>query len=95
MPLPQSKNKVGLGRAIQNRRAKDALQRNQTEFHTTDINNYGSVSNLRSVTHEGDLEEFLNTASLADADFTAERRNHGVTVITAPNRERTRHNLTC
>ncbi|SJX60809.1 probable LSG1-Large-Subunit GTPase involved in 60S ribosomal subunit biogenesis [Sporisorium reilianum f. sp. reilianum] len=92
MPLAQSKNTVGLGRAILNRKAKEAKQRNQTEFHTTDINNYGSVSNLRSVTHEGDLEEFLNTASLADADFTAERRNHGVTVITAPNRERTRHN---
>lgn len=92
MPLAQSKNTVGLGRAILNRRAKEAKQRNQTEFHTTDINNYGSVSNLRSVTHEGDLEEFLNTASLADADFTAERRNGGVTVITAPDRERTRHN---
>lgn len=91
MPLAQSKNTVGLGRAILNRKAKEAKQRNQTEFHTTDINNYGSVSNLRSVTHEGDLEEFLNTASLADADFTAERRS-GVTVITAPNRERTRHN---
>ncbi|SPO20442.1 probable LSG1 - Large-Subunit GTPase involved in 60S ribosomal subunit biogenesis [Ustilago trichophora] len=92
MVLPTSKNTVGLGRAILNRRAKEAKQRNQTEFHTTDINNYGSVSNLRSVTHEGDLEEFLNTASLADADFTAERRSGGVTVITAPNRERTRHN---
>ncbi|CCF51238.1 hypothetical protein NDA11_001826 [Ustilago hordei] len=91
MPLAQSKNTVGLGRAILNRKAKEAKQRNQTEFHTTDINNYGSVSNLRSVTHEGDLEEFLNTASLADADFTAERRS-GITVITAPNRERTRHN---
>ncbi|SPC63526.1 probable LSG1 - Large-Subunit GTPase involved in 60S ribosomal subunit biogenesis [Ustilago sp. UG-2017b] len=91
MPLAQSKNTVGLGRAILNRKAKEAKQRNQTEIHTTDINNYGSVSNLRSVTHEGDLEEFLNTASLADADFTAERRS-GVTVITAPNRERTRHN---
>ncbi|TKY90980.1 hypothetical protein EX895_000979 [Sporisorium graminicola] len=92
MPLAQSKNTVGLGRAILNRRAKEAKQRNQTEFHTTDLNNYGSVSNLRSVTHEGDLEEFLNTASLADSDFTAERRNHGVTVITGINRERTRHN---
>ncbi|KIS72337.1 putative 60S ribosomal biogenesis GTPase subunit [Mycosarcoma maydis] len=92
MPLAQSKNTVGLGRAILNRKAKEAKQRNQTEFHTTDINNYGSVSNLRSVTHQGDLEEFLNTASLADADFTAERRNGGVTIITAPDRERTRHN---
>lgn len=92
MPLPQSKNTVGLGRAILNRKAKEAKQRNQTEFHTTDINNYGSVSNLRSVTHEGDLEEFLNTASLADADFTAERRSGGVTVVAAPDRERTRHN---
>lgn len=92
MPLAQSKNTVGLGRAILNRKAKDAKLRNQTEFHTTDLNNYGSVSNLRSVTHEGDLEEFLSTAQMADADFTAERRNAGVTVISAPNRERTRHN---
>ncbi|GAC99510.1 nucleolar GTP-binding protein 2 [Pseudozyma hubeiensis SY62] len=92
MPLAQSKNTVGLGRAILNRKAKEAKLRNQTEFHTTDLNNYGSVSNLRSVTHEGDLEEFLNTASLADADFTAERRSGGVTVVSAPDRERTRHN---
>ncbi|KAN0060323.1 hypothetical protein ACQY0O_007652 [Thecaphora frezii] len=90
MPLPQSKNKVGLGHALLNRRAKEAKQKNSSEFHTTDVNNYGSVSNLRSVTHEGDLEEFLNTAQLADADFTAERRN--VTVISAPSKDRTRHN---
>ncbi|EPQ29138.1 uncharacterized protein PFL1_03426 [Pseudozyma flocculosa PF-1] len=90
MPLPQSKNKVGLGRALANRKVKDAQSKNSSEFHTTDINNYGSTSNLRSVTHEGDLEEFLNTAQLADADFTAERRN--VTVISAPSKDRRRHN---
>ena len=37
---------------------------------------------MKSVTHQGDLEEFLSTAQLADADFTAERRN--VTVVQTP-----------
>ncbi|PWN54412.1 P-loop containing nucleoside triphosphate hydrolase protein [Violaceomyces palustris] len=93
MPLAQSKNRVGLGHAIINRKAKEAKMKNSSEFHTTDINNYGSTSNLRSVTHEGDLEEFLNTAQLADADFTAERRN--VTIVSAPGltrSDRHRHN---
>lgn len=41
-----------------------------------------SKHGLASVTHQGDLEEFLNTAQLAEQDFTAERRN--VTVVQAP-----------
>ncbi|WFD18040.1 hypothetical protein MCAP1_000252 [Malassezia caprae] len=91
MPLPQSKNRVGLGHAIINRRAKESRNRNQSEFHTTDTHvGQPKWTKLQSVTHEGALEEFLNTAQMADADFTAERRN--IQVISAPNTSRTRHN---
>lgn len=90
MPLPQSKNRVGLGHAIINRRVKESRNRNQSEFHTTDTHvGQPKWTKLQSVTHEGDLEEFLNTAQMADADFTAERRN--VQVISTPT-SRTRHN---
>ena len=90
MPLPQSKNRVGLGHAIINRRAKEARDPKSSEFHTTDTH-FGQPKwkQLQSVTHEGDLEEFLNTAEMADADFTAERR--GVKVIDTSG-SRTRHN---
>ncbi|CAO1633735.1 unnamed protein product [Parajaminaea phylloscopi] len=81
MPLPQSKNRAGLGHAIINRVAKDARQRPNSEFHTTDVSS-SSKHGLASVTQQGDLEEFLNTAQLADQDFTAERRN--VTVVQTP-----------
>lgn len=80
-PLAQSKNKVGLGHAIINRVQKDAHKRPRSEFHTTDISS-SSKHGLASVTHQGDLEEFLNTAQLAEQDFTAERKN--VTVVQAP-----------
>lgn len=41
-----------------------------------------SKHGLASVTHQGDLESFLDTAQLAEQDFTAERRN--VTVVQTP-----------
>jgi large subunit GTPase 1 len=83
MVLPKSKKDAGLGRSIINRKARDAQQRNQSSFHTTDLINPGTGGiGLKSVTHQGDLEEFFSTAQLADADFTAERRN--VTVVQAP-----------
>ncbi|PKI85370.1 hypothetical protein MVES1_000476 [Malassezia vespertilionis] len=92
MPLPQSKNRVGLGHAIFNRRAKEARMQHSSEFHTTDTHvGQPKYTRLQSVTHQGDLEEFLNTASLADADFTAERRNN-VKVVDVPSESRTRHN---
>lgn len=66
-----------------NRRAKDAQKSGSSSNHTTDIiGDKPSWMKLQSVTQEGDLAEFLNTAQLADTDFTAERRN--VTVISAP-----------
>lgn len=80
-PLPQSRNKVGLGRSIINRVAKDAQTRPRSEFHTTDVSS-SSKHGLASVTHQGDLESFLDTAQLAEQDFTAERRN--VTVVQTP-----------
>lgn len=65
-------NPSGLGRAIINRRAKDARQTEGSSLYTTDID---PSSRLRSVTQEGDLDAFLNTAQLAGTEFTAERRN--------------------
>ncbi|KAJ4485937.1 P-loop containing nucleoside triphosphate hydrolase protein [Lentinula aciculospora] len=44
----------------------------ESGMYTTDID---ATSKLKSVTQERDLEEFLNTAQLAETDFTAERRN--------------------
>ena len=55
----------GLGRTIINRKAKEAKVDRKTLKYTEE------AENLRSVTHERDLDEFLNNASLADADFTA------------------------
>ncbi|KAI0005568.1 P-loop containing nucleoside triphosphate hydrolase protein [Russula compacta] len=68
---PKSKSS-GLGRAIINRRAKDARHMQESVMYTTDID---TSSRLQSVTQERDLDEFLNTAQLAGTEFTAERRN--------------------
>ena len=43
-----------------------------------------SSSKLQSVTHEGDLDEFLSTAQLAATDFTAGRQNLPKTLARAP-----------
>lgn len=75
-----------------NRRAQDARATGSSQHHTTDPGTAKpSWMRLQSVTQEGDLEEFLNTAQLADTDFTAERRN--VTIITAPGPTGRRDNL--
>ncbi|KAJ6604474.1 hypothetical protein DFH09DRAFT_1122815 [Mycena vulgaris] len=90
MPPRRDLNPSGLGRAIINRKAKDAKRMQES----------GLVSYLSArpvllltvrrlsmsptptqhpasnpVTQEADLDEFLNTAQLAGTDFTAERRN--------------------
>ncbi|RKP31907.1 P-loop containing nucleoside triphosphate hydrolase protein [Metschnikowia bicuspidata] len=71
----KNKNFIGLGRSIANQRSKE----NPIEFlpdgemrFTTDKKEAGWVK-LRSVTQENSLDEFLNTADLADQDFTAEK----------------------
>ncbi|KAI0068282.1 P-loop containing nucleoside triphosphate hydrolase protein, partial [Artomyces pyxidatus] len=71
-PKPKNPNPSGLGRAIINRKAKDARQMQESGLYTTDLD---STSRLKSVTQEKDLDEFLNTAQLAGTEFTAERRN--------------------
>lgn len=71
----KNKNLIGLGRNIANQRRKE----NEIEYlpdgemrFTTDKKEAGWVK-LRSVTEENSLDEFLNTAQLADTDFTAEK----------------------
>lgn len=72
----KNKNIIGLGRSIANLRSKE----NQIQYlpdgemrFTTDKKQAGWVK-LRSVTQENSLDEFLNTAQLADTDFTAEKQ---------------------
>ncbi|KAJ7900158.1 P-loop containing nucleoside triphosphate hydrolase protein [Mycena olivaceomarginata] len=72
MPPRRDLNPSGLGRAIINKKAKDAKRMQESGLYVTDAD---STSRLKSVTQEGDLDEFLNTAQLAGTDFTAERRN--------------------
>ncbi|CAM9010304.1 unnamed protein product [Wickerhamomyces anomalus] len=78
----KNKNTIGLGRTIANVRAKE----NKVEYlpdgemrFTTDKHEANWVK-LRSVTQENALDEFLNTAELADTDFTADKNNQ-VTII--------------
>lgn len=75
-PIPhKNKNHIGLGRSIANQRSKENsiqfLPDGEMRF-TTDKKQADWVK-LRSVTQENSLDEFLNTAELADADFSAER----------------------
>ncbi|GAA5994579.1 ribosome biogenesis GTPase LSG1 [Rhodotorula paludigena] len=72
-------DKSGLGRAIINRKARAARDAADPTLNTSTIE-----SGLSSVTQENDLDEFLNTAQLADTDFSAERQNIKV-VISDPN----------
>ncbi|KAJ7275221.1 P-loop containing nucleoside triphosphate hydrolase protein [Mycena haematopus] len=72
MPPKRDPNPSGLGRAIINKKAKDAKRMQESGLYVTDAD---STSRLKSVTQEADLDEFLNTAQLAGTDFTAERRN--------------------
>lgn len=71
----KNKNTIGLGRTIANQRKLESqmviMPDGDLRF-TTDKKEAGWVK-LRSVTHENALDEFLNTAELADTDFTAEK----------------------
>lgn len=77
-PIQKSKkNTIGLGRTIANQRRHEndiqILPDGEMRF-TTDKKEADWVK-LRSVTQENSLDEFLNTAQLADTDFTADRDN--------------------
>ncbi|CAH2353318.1 large subunit GTPase 1 [[Candida] railenensis] len=82
----KNKNMIGLGRTIANqRRMENSIQYlpdGEMRF-TTDKREADWVK-LRSVTQENSLDEFLNTAQLADTDFTAER-NQQVKIIKVGN----------
>lgn len=71
----KNKNTIGLGRNIKNAKQRQNqiyyLPDGQMRF-TTDKHEADWVK-LRSVTQENALDEFLNTAALADTDFTAEK----------------------
>ncbi|KAF9244535.1 hypothetical protein BU15DRAFT_85913 [Melanogaster broomeanus] len=77
--LQKNQNPSGLGRAIINRKVKDARERQESGLYTTEVD---STTRLKSVTQERDLDEFLNTAQLAGTEFTAERRN--IKIIQSP-----------
>ncbi|GAV56384.1 hypothetical protein ZYGR_0BB01610 [Zygosaccharomyces rouxii] len=78
-PIPhKNKNTVGLGKAIKYARQKENdvtyLPGGEMRF-TTEKHDPGWVK-LRSVTQESSLNEFLNTAALADKDFSADRASN-------------------
>ncbi|KAG0148068.1 hypothetical protein CROQUDRAFT_61079 [Cronartium quercuum f. sp. fusiforme G11] len=78
--MPVHKKQVhnhGLGKAIMNHRAKTKVTDRERLLHTTEIYDNKPIS----VTQETDLENFLNTATLAGTEFTAERQN--VTILPA------------
>ncbi|KAG0637928.1 hypothetical protein HOY80DRAFT_907058 [Tuber brumale] len=94
MVLAESKNKVGLGRALMNSRSGSAHKTNnkhrgngagrggkgtgsgQSEMLYTTEKHEADWHKMRSITQQNDLDEFLNTAELADTDFTAEKMSN-------------------
>ncbi|KAG0126512.1 hypothetical protein HOY82DRAFT_627882 [Tuber indicum] len=94
MVLAESKNKVGLGRALMNSRSGSAHKTNnkhrgngagrggrgtgsgQSEMLYTTEKHEADWYKMRSITQQNDLDEFLNTAELADTDFTAEKMSN-------------------
>ena len=91
MPLPKSKNAVGLGNSLMNDRfgknkASNMHRGNQDpnqirrkdqsgNDYITPTHKEAEWVKMRSVTEQGALDEFLSTAELAGTDFTAERLN--------------------
>ncbi|KAJ4379354.1 hypothetical protein N0V86_005399 [Didymella sp. IMI 355093] len=92
MVLAKSKKAVGLGNSLMNDRfgkGKGADMRRGTfqtgiertnhqtgEKYITNDKKEASWVKMRSVTEQGDLDEFLETAELAGTDFTAEKMNN-------------------
>ncbi|KAH3667206.1 hypothetical protein OGAPHI_002855 [Ogataea philodendri] len=78
----KNKNTIGLGKSIKNVKNQENkvyyLPDGEMRF-TTDKHEDDWVK-LRSVTQENALDEFLNTAALADTDFAAERTS-GIKIV--------------
>ncbi|ORY87776.1 hypothetical protein BCR37DRAFT_363503 [Protomyces lactucae-debilis] len=75
MGRPTSKKTLGLGKSLINDQYRHGQHSAHSSRHAADVDSYGSNANLRSVTQERPLEEFLSTAELANTDFTAEKQN--------------------
>lgn len=86
MPNPKSKQKVGLGNTLMNdrfgkgkandKRGITRINNATGEEYITNSREEAAWVKMRSVTEQGDLEEFLSTAELANTDFTAEKMNN-------------------
>ena len=71
--MKKKQGQSSLGRSIIRDRFRHAHQPRNADgslLHTTDIAD-PYTRDLRSVTQEGDLDEFLRTAELAGTEFTA------------------------
>ncbi|OMH86361.1 Large subunit GTPase 1 [Zancudomyces culisetae] len=77
MPPRHKANNSGLGRAVIRKRFEGQRKPVDGEVikHTTELDDGAKWVKMQSITQQGDLEEFLHTAQLADKDFTAEKRN--------------------
>ncbi|CCX13723.1 hypothetical protein FPQ18DRAFT_139534 [Pyronema domesticum] len=91
MVLAESKNRVGLGRALiksrgggtrvtrgsgQAGRGRGRGSGGPMEMAFAPERKEADWVKIRSITEQNDLDEFLATAEMADTDFTAERINH-------------------
>ncbi|KAF8539248.1 hypothetical protein BDD12DRAFT_924808 [Trichophaea hybrida] len=91
MVLAESKNRVGLGRALmrsrgggtrvtrgsgQAGRGKGRGSQGPMEMAFAPERKEADWVKIRSITEQNDLDEFLATAEMADTDFTAEKMNH-------------------
>ncbi|KAF5021643.1 hypothetical protein F66182_6301 [Fusarium sp. NRRL 66182] len=89
MVLAKSKNSVGLGNALMNDRFGKGKGTDRKRISAITRTNHATGEQylvnekkdaawvkMRSVTEQGDLDEFLATAELAGTDFTAEKTNN-------------------
>ncbi|XP_015787052.1 large subunit GTPase 1 homolog [Tetranychus urticae] len=86
MPGKKHFQKSGLGKSLVNTTNKPSMN-NRSSRHTAVLNDgsdYGKL-NLRSVTQESSLDEFITIAQMAGDAFTKDREN--VTIITKTTRQ--------
>ncbi|RKP04751.1 hypothetical protein THASP1DRAFT_33445 [Thamnocephalis sphaerospora] len=63
---------TGLGKSIMRARfGKSRRPRNESDRHTTEVDDGPNWVKMQSITQENDLDEFLRTAQLAGTEFTA------------------------
>eukprot|EP00794_Sanderia_malayensis_P009940 gene9940-10960_t len=74
------RNKTGLGNALIRNKSADKVF-STTAKHTTEVYSPSGKPDLKSVTEETALNEFIATAELANREFTAEKVN-ATTIVT-------------